>query len=177
MSHNYHIGDLHLGHRNIMKYREGITSVEENTEVCVDNILTTCNKRDVLWLHGDIFFTEESLKSLVEMRRFVCNIRLILGNHDFQYSNLTDCLKVLSDLKVPVYGLKKHKGFWLSHAPIHTDELRGHLNIHGHVHTQTIDDDRYVNVSVDNTNFKPVKLDDIKDGWRGCNKIKKEGEV
>lgn len=39
-----------------------------------------------------------------------------------------------------VYSLVKYKGFWLSHAPIHPEELRGCKNIHGHCHDAVISD-------------------------------------
>lgn len=167
MSNNLHIGDLHLGHKGIQKYRDGVSSVEENDEKCLDGVLTTCTKRSVLYLHGDIFFTKESLAHLFTLKTYIRDVRLILGNHDFQHAKPLECLKIISDLGVPVIGLKSTKTSWLSHAPMHVDELRGKINIHGHVHKQTINQHEYVNVSVDNTNFLPISATDILNGWRG----------
>ena len=50
-------------------------------------------------------------------------------------------------MKVVAY-LKEH-GMWLSHAPIHPDELRGKPSVHGHCHYANIqldgkDDPRYL---------------------------------
>jgi calcineurin-like phosphoesterase family protein len=72
-----------------------------------------------------------------------------------------------------VQSLVKYKGFWLTHAPIHPDELRGKMNVHGHVHTKTLADNRYFNVSCENVGYKPVCFDDIKShnpehGTFGC---------
>lgn len=61
-----------------------------------------------------------------------------------------------------VCGFEKYKKSWLSHAPIHPAELRGKINIHGHVHDATITDEnglpdlRYFNVSLENTGGRPI---------------------
>jgi calcineurin-like phosphoesterase family protein len=47
---------------------------------------------------------------------------------------------------------------------MHPQELRGKINVHGHMHRDAIQDPRYVNVNVDFTGMKPVLLDDIKSG-------------
>jgi calcineurin-like phosphoesterase family protein len=69
---------------------------------------------------------------------------LIRGNHD--------TLPTLAYLHYfdEVYGLLKYKEFWLSHAPIHPDELRNKINLHGHVHYATIPDKRYFNCCPEN---------------------------
>lgn len=69
----------------------------------------------------------------------------------------------------------KYKGFWLSHAPIHSDHLSGSHNIHGHLHSNSvyeivdingfatpIKDQRYINVSVEQLDGKPISFEDIK---------------
>ncbi len=57
-----------------------------------------------------------------------------------------------------VHSMLKYKGMWLTHCPMHPDELRGKINIHAHVHEQTVmqgwgpwrkPDPRYVNTCVD----------------------------
>ena len=63
----------------------------------------------------------------------------------------------------------------LSHVPIHPQELQykgtyehtrpPRYNIHGHVHTTTVKDDRYFNASVDVNNWGPVRLNDILSRW------------
>jgi calcineurin-like phosphoesterase family protein len=51
----------------------------------------------------------------------------------------------------------KYKGFILSHCPIHESEMeRYYKNIHGHVHEETIKDDRYINVCCEAINYTPV---------------------
>ena len=51
----------------------------------------------------------------------------------------------------------KYKGFILSHCPIHESEIRRFTkNIHGHVHENSLEDERYINVSCEVVNFSPV---------------------
>jgi len=61
-----------------------------------------------------------------------------------------------------VYSLKKYREFWLSHCPIHPAELRGKMNIHGHVHYATLDDKRYFNTSLENIDYKPINIEEIR---------------
>ena len=52
------------------------------------------------------------------------------------------------------------KGCILTHIPIHPDELnRYRKNIHGHLHSKSIDDSRYVCVSLEHTYMAPIELD------------------
>lgn len=55
------------------------------------------------------------------------------------------------------------KNFWISHCPVHYQELRGRVgNIHGHLHFAELDDPRYFDVGLDKNNFKFVDFEDIK---------------
>tara|TARA_R110000765_G_scaffold367491_2_gene457637 strand:- start:742 stop:972 length:231 start_codon:yes stop_codon:yes gene_type:complete len=67
------------------------------------------------------------------------------------------------DLIDNIHGLVKYKGIWLSHAPIHESELRGKFNVYGHSHTASIDDDRYLCVSCEQVDYKPVNFQAIKE--------------
>ena len=73
-------------------------------------------------------------------------------------------MKKLVDVYDEVHALLKYKEFWLSHAPLHPDELRGKRNIHGHVHTASVPDTKYLNVSVDSTfmNYLPRTLTEVR---------------
>jgi len=107
----------------------------------MDWVLDNVNKRDTLILCGDICFDEEALRIVGSLPgRKV----LIKGNHDLKKH--PDYPKVFDQ----VHGLYRYKHCWLSHAPIHPEELRGKINVHGHVHFETLKDTRYQNVCVEN---------------------------
>lgn len=155
------ISDTHFGHKNITRFRKQFSSSEEHDEILIDNILRAVNKRDTLWLLGDCFFTVESFyATLPQLSAKAAYVNWILGNHDTQSTFQQDLLAAaLREGMVQRMGsLFSTKGFWLSHHPIHPAELRGRVNIHGHVHSATIRDKNYINVCCENINYTPVNM-------------------
>jgi calcineurin-like phosphoesterase family protein len=121
--------DLHFGHKNIQKFRHHVVDELDNREIIRTDWKQLVTKRDTVYILGDAAFTMEGLDAFKDLpgRKI-----LIRGNHDLL--DTAAYLKVFEE----VYGLLKYKEFWLSHAPIHPDELRGKMNLHGHVHYETI---------------------------------------
>ena len=164
----YAISDTHFGHENIIKKysRTHFQSIEEHDNAIKDNILRVCGKRDTLYILGDICFNRESLRYIQEINERVENLYVLLGNHDGERSGhpkAREYLPFVTDIRGP---WKYKKKAWLSHFPVHESELRGKINIHGHIHDINIDDNRYVNVSCENTNYMPIELEKIFLGWR-----------
>lgn len=162
------ISDLHLGHKNILKFspERGGTDVESHSEWLVEQWNSVVQKRDLVWVLGDVVFDKDHFKYL---KRMYGNKHLILGNHD-EFS-IAEYSKYFNR----IHGFQKYKGFWLSHAPVHPNQLRKHLNIHGHVHHNDIKinklfrkvkDSRYINVSVEAVNGVPLSLEDIRKGLK-----------
>lgn len=138
----YITSDLHLGHKNIAKYREYVSSVEENTRLITSEWRQRVKKRDIVYVLGDAAFNKEELYNLASLPGQKILLR---GNHDNYLS--TDELRNVFD---EIEGALKKWRMWLTHIPIHPAELRGGVNIHGHVHLATIPDKRYMNVCCDN---------------------------
>jgi calcineurin-like phosphoesterase family protein len=152
----YFLGDLHLGHKNIHKFRDGFESEEHHRSVMKENYHSLVTKRDKVFFMGDIAFNQECLEdvgSWVAERKV-----LIVGNHCLDKIPMREVVKHFDE----VYALYKYKEFWLSHAPIHPQELRGKYNIHGHVHFNTVPDNRYLNVSMESIGFKPIDLNEAR---------------
>lgn len=156
MATAWFIGDVHRGHINIHKYR-GFPSNEEHDALVKENYHSRVTKRDTVFFMGDTCFTHEALKEIGTWVAF--QKILIVGNHD-QERGIT--MKYLASTYDQVYGFRKYHEFWLSHAPIHPNELRGKVNLHGHVHDKTIDDNRYFNTSLENTVFKPINIEEVR---------------
>lgn len=83
--------------------------------------------------------------------------RLILGNHDHY------------DIMVYVHaGYEKIRasnmidGLLLTHYPVHPSSISFKVkgNVHGHTHQQPDIDHRYLNVSVERTNFEPIPIEE-----------------
>ena len=163
--------DLHFGHKNIQRFRPFVKDMVDNEQQVISCWKGVVTKRDDVYVLGDAAFTMEGIQLFADLpgRKF-----LIRGNHDL--CDTSAYLKVFNQ----VYGLLKYKEFWLSHAPIHPDELRGKVNLHGHVHYESIRkpfhpildvkqelDSRYFNCCVENHNAlfsRPlVRLEEIRD--------------
>ncbi|MFW3387953.1 UNVERIFIED_CONTAM: metallophosphoesterase, partial [Kocuria sp. CPCC 205274] len=142
MAEVYFLGDTHFGHHNILKYRPEFKTIKEHDDFIINNINKVVTKRDKLILTGDICFNRESMDCL---RRIRCPaIHVLLGNHD-DYN--LDFRKEVNGV-CWVSGDFKYKEFWVSHIPLHPEELRGKFNIHAHMHRSTLKDKkRYFSTS------------------------------
>lgn len=161
--------DFHFGHNAIARFRVGPWETEEQHRKFIIN---ECNKvitkRDRLYILGDAAFNLPGLWSIHEID--CLDKILVRGNHDKEH--LHHYQSVFKD----VLGLAKYKEFWLSHAPIHPAELRGKVNLHGHVHYESIVNDkglldpRYFNCCVENllklVNRPVISLEEIRSYYR-----------
>lgn len=158
----FFIADLHLDHKRILEFsptRKG-SSIAEHNQWLLDNWNKVVKPEDTVWVLGDVCFSQESLKLIGQLNG---HKNLVRGNHD--KLSTSSYLQYFNN----VYGIVKLFGeFWLTHAPIHPNELREKINIHGHVHYNSIKneqgelDRRYVNVSVENISGIPISLTEIK---------------
>ncbi len=153
MSKVYVISDLHLSHKN-MAIKRGFKDEIEHDNFIIEQWNKVVLKKDTVWILGDITMEKTSPYELLDkLNGFK---KVVLGNHD----KPQHVLKLLSYVN-SVCGMIKHKGFILSHCPIHESELfRFSKNIHGHVHENTLPDKRYINVSCEAVNYTPQLISD-----------------
>jgi calcineurin-like phosphoesterase family protein len=152
------IGDTHFGHKRVIEFekeKRPFSSIEEHDQALVDNWNSVVTKRDIVWHLGDVLFTKESFELLSRLNGLK---KLVLGNHDV--FPLTEYQKHFSE----IYGAVKYKGFILTHVPIHDSQFyRFRGNIHGHLHSSRLEDDRYINVSAEQIGLTPVPFDKLVD--------------
>ena len=155
------ISDLHLGHKSIIYWRDCVKgyTLEEHDDWIVNSWNSVVKKRDIVWVLGDVAFSRDGLAKVSRLNGYKY---LVTGNHDkFTNASYAEYFTIKP-------GVTKHKGMWFSHAPIHPDELRGTINVHGHVHATDIKlsnghkDPRYYNVCVEALNGRPVTLETLK---------------
>lgn len=153
--HNvWFISDTHFGHKNIIHYediRSHFESIEEMNETLIDNWNNTVGNKDTVYHLGDFCFGRGNVAIADRLKGYKV---LILGNHDvYKYDGHFD----------RVFGALSYKNMWLSHIPVHPDCLghRAKINVHGHVHSHSLEDGRYFNASVEVNGLKPVHLDDV----------------
>jgi calcineurin-like phosphoesterase family protein len=121
---------------------------------------------DEVYCLGDMTMNRSALPTIGR-----CNGRkhLIKGNHDT--APISEYLEYFYE----VSACRVLKDMILTHIPIHASGLgRFGVNVHGHLHAYTvkysetskfgleIDDPRYICVSVEQTNWKPMLLDHVR---------------
>jgi calcineurin-like phosphoesterase family protein len=155
------VSDTHFFHKNILTFEDKdgkkirpFVSLEEMHETLVANWNSVVSDYDVVYHLGDVMFNSSGFNVL---RRLNGIKYLVLGNHD--HFKATRYLEFFKDILGPH---KVSKGMIISHYPIETDSVdKEHFNIHGHVHSNTLSDLRYINVSVENINYTPISYDEI----------------
>jgi calcineurin-like phosphoesterase family protein len=117
----------------------------------------TVRAEDTVYVLGDI----GKRGHLRAVRRLQGRKHLVAGNGD-------DVAHIAaSDVFASIAVARWLPGVLLTHIPVHPSQLRGRtINIHGHLHAATVSDPRYRCVSVEHTNFAPVRLDSLLD-WSG----------
>ena len=157
--------DDHFGHKNIITYsNRPFETTEEMDEVLICNWNKVVKPNDLVFNLGDIFFCNSERMQYIS-GRLNGRKHLIRGNHD----------KGVSNGKFRKLGFEPHNYYvfeelFLSHYPQQITPLRSLcyntdiiVNVHGHVHEQVggLDKDLHYCVSVENTLYTPVHVDQI----------------
>jgi calcineurin-like phosphoesterase family protein len=149
--------------------RYEFASAEEGDEAMIERHNAVVKDNDRVYMVGDIVFHKRDLHLLGRMKgRKV----LIKGNHDLL--ELKDYIPYFDDIR----GVHQFSGIVITHIPIHPQSLgRWGFNVHGHLHANRVMwnvsdgdfthhnaeiDPRYFNVSVEQINYTPISLEEIK---------------
>jgi calcineurin-like phosphoesterase family protein len=179
MSRTWYWGDLHLGHKNIVKFtgKDGerirpFSSIEEHDETLIENNNKVVRPEDRVYLAGDIAINRKAIPLIKKMNG---RKKLIKGNHDI--FKLKDYLDAgIED--IVSYRVYPEHDLLVSHIPVHTNQLerRFRFNLHGHLHSNLVrsnslmsqilgrfgvfrPDLRYINICPEQTEWKPVDFD------------------
>lgn len=164
MSYNiFFCSDHHFGHSKLydtFKREDGrflryeFASADEGDEAMVERHNNVVRDEDRVYFLGDVVFHKKHLPILSRMRgRKV----LVKGNHDLLEAK--DYLQYFDDIR----GVHQFKGVVITHIPIHPDSLgRWGFNVHGHLHANKLNDPRYFNVSMEQINYTPISLEEVK---------------
>ncbi len=164
MAETFFIGDTHFGHKGMITFEaikpfRPFATMEEHNEALVQRWNSVVRKQDSVWHLGDFCFGKQNLEIASRLNG---TKRLIMGNHD--HYPAADYLKYFTR----VCGASEFKGIVLTHIPVHPDQKhRYRANIHGHLHTKSIVDNRgnldpwYINVSAEQNDLTPVSYAQI----------------
>jgi calcineurin-like phosphoesterase family protein len=154
------VSDTHFGHNGVCHFlrADGVTKLrpwdtpEEMDEVMIKLWNDTVRPTDKVYHLGDVVINRKALHTL---HRLNGDKVLIKGNHDI--FRLDEYTPFFRDIRA--YHIMNNVVF--SHIPIHPDSKgRFSGNIHGHLHSNKMDDPWYLCVCVEQTDFKPIALED-----------------
>ena len=161
---HYLLSDLHLGHEGILGYcRPWFKTIQDHDDFIIEQICKLTHS-DYLWILGDIAWNK---KALLRLNEAPCHKGMVGGNHDNMKA--ADYLEVFHKVKGVATMFKEGYGTVLfTHIPMHPDQMRWVKNIHGHLHTYHVDDDRYINVSCEPMGFRPQRVKDVLEHGPQC---------
>ena len=152
------ISDTHFGHANIIKYcNRPFVDPAEMDEKLIENWNSVVQDDDIVYHLGDVYMGKSSSNFA---HRLKGRKRLILGNHDHGKDSVLQSMfqKIVMWRMFPEFGLL------LTHVPVHEGSLgfKVEKNVHGHIHEKVIEDERYINVSVEQINYTPVNIETLR---------------
>jgi len=186
MANIFLVSDTHFGHAGVCHFlRNDGTKLrpwdtpEEMDEDMVKRWNSVVKPNDKVYHLGDVVINRKALSTL---HRLNGSKVLIKGNHDI--FKLEDYTPHFRDIR----GYHVLNGMIMSHIPVHEESIaRFGVNIHGHLHSnrvmkkikveehapepfdprpytveKEVIDPRYFNVSVEQIDFTPISLEDVK---------------
>lgn len=167
MANTFFISDTHFGHENILTFKRNdgtllrsFSCVEEMDEAMVTNWNAVVRSQDKVYHLGDVVIARKSLPILSRLNG---KKRLVRGNHDI--FTTADFLKYFDE----IYGVRVFDDFICSHIPLHPESItkRFKCNVHGHLHANRVMDGgtidaRYFSVCVEQINYTPIAIDDLR---------------
>lgn len=164
--HVWVFSDLHLGHENIIPYRNRpFRDVGQMDNALLDRIADTVDwdaPDTTLVCVGDVAMkrgmTQANFARIASMpgRKI-----LVPGNHDFGGRGELR-VKGFDEVCALLFAEGDPKLF-LTHVPIHTDAIPpGWVNVHGHTHNDPPAETPHINVSVEQLDYRPVALSRIR---------------
>lgn len=169
MSTDFFVSDTHFYHGNSLKFlrADGVTrmrpefeTVEEMNEHMVDRWNSVVGRKDTIYHLGD-FAMGTSAWVFKILDRMNGRKILLKGNHDKARPSIY--LRYFHDVRGSM-NRKTPGGVKVifTHYPVHPTSLYKAVNVHGHIHEKTIPDDpRYINVSVERTDYTPIPWHDL----------------
>ena len=158
MANIWLISDTHFNHANIIKYCDRpFKTINEMDWYMVERWNSVVKPQDHVYHLGDVYMKAskgymDNLLSMLNGKK-----RLILGNHD----NGKDQILLRHFEKVMLW--RNFDKFTLSHIPLRNDSIPGNrINIHGHIHVNPAPTDQHRCVCVEQIDYTPVNLDEIR---------------
>lgn len=163
------VGDTHFGQQNILTFTDysgnlirPFKSLEEMHEYIINGWNSVVGPNDLVIHVGDVAFSGQAYDKIMPQLHGVKY--LVRGNHDtFSEGRYRRHFK-------RVLGAYVRDKYIFTHVPIHPDCVaRFKGNVHGHLHSNLISDNRYFNACLEVNDFKPVSFTHIKEVLSNAN--------
>jgi calcineurin-like phosphoesterase family protein len=163
------IADLHLGQTNCFDWTDNegnlcrpFRDIDHYWDVLKSNWNSVVADGDKVYILGDLAMKKNFISKVTELKGIKT---LVAGNHDIFCTKdyLDNGIKEVRGVKVFGKG-EAYEGspaLIFSHIPLAWGCLDKFINVHGHLHTNTMGDPKYICCCVEQTNFYPVKIQDI----------------
>ena len=166
--------DTHYNHANILNFKDAngrptrhFTSIDEMNETMIDRWNSVVKPGDKVYHLGDVVFGDDKEGWMKQhWNRLKGRKRLVVGNHD----NVKMLARGSWFDKVDLWRMFPEFGLMLTHVPVHPSTLgESHrfgevemINVHGHIHQNPSPDGPYRCVCVEQINYTPVNLEEIR---------------
>lgn len=135
----YYTGDLHFGHKNVLKFdKRPFSDIEEMDRVLIENWNSRVTKNDQIYILGDIALHNEKSYSWY-LSRLKGQKHLVVGNHDRKLLKDDDAMGYFVSVDHYLEMTDDGKHLVLSHYPI--AEWNGfygdNWHLYGHIHNNT----------------------------------------
>ena len=164
MSNTFIVSDTHFSHTNsFAKFKNSdgnplrpFTSNEEMDDTLISNWNSVVKPTDKVYHLGDVVINKRALQLVQKLNGIK---RLIRGNHDV--FKTTEYIAVGFG---EIYGVRVLADMILSHIPLAKPCItpRFHRSVHGHLHSNVINDPTYLNVSVEQIDFTPISIENVR---------------
>lgn len=156
------VSDTHFGHENIIQYcNRPFANAELMDECLIENWNSVVKDGDIVYHLGDVYMGVNGRDALSKLKG---RKRLILGNHD----DGKDQFLHKTFQKINVWRMFPEFGLLLTHVPVSYTTLgesgndRVLTNVHGHIHQNKSPMGRYRNVCVEQTNYTPINIEELR---------------
>ena len=157
------VADLHFGDEAVCtRYRKPdgsrlrpFASAAEMDAEIIRRWNQSVTERDLVYLLGDVGRGANAH-----------SVRLLAGRKHLVAGNGDDLPAIVGlGLFESISVARWLPGYLLTHIPVHASQLgRGVINVHGHLHARSVDDPRYICVSLEQTGLRPICLSEIAAG-------------
>lgn len=167
---NYYISDMHLGHRNVLRFDDRpFENVEEMDGALITNWNAKVTKDDDVWILGDFSYCSDREASFY-LKQLKGRKHLIIGNHDKILLESQSALDYLESVERLQHIKDRNYNVIMCHFPLATWNgiSRGSYHIYGHIHNDRNEVFEFMkkrkqalNAGCMINNYEPVTLEEL----------------